>query len=110
MAPDAGIGLRFARYKLVVSVERTIVFLYMAAKTKLQRTGRIRSTQETPLGPRRRLAGFALQSHIVASGTGEHSILKREIRRDPLGYCLARRHTYRVGLANGVPAIVARSA
>jgi hypothetical protein len=107
MAPDAGIGLWFTRLKLVVDIKRTIVFPYMAAKTKLQRTGWIRSTQETPLGPNRRLAGSALQSHIVTGGTGKHPILKRKIGGYTLGYHLAQRHTYGVGFTSGAPPIVA---
>jgi hypothetical protein len=110
MTPDARIGLRLTRFKLIVSIKRAVVLPYMAAKAKLQRVGYLRSAQETPLRSGGRWAGYALQGHVVAGGAGEHSILKWEITRNSAGHRVAWRQINRVGLSRGEPPIMTRAA
>jgi hypothetical protein len=81
VAPETRVGFSSAGIELVVHVERLVACLYVAVETKSQRVWRGRSTEEIAVRHGGRLFFRAAPFYIMASGTGELSLLKRKIGR-----------------------------
>ena len=107
VTPDARIGLRLAGCELVMRVERPVVFPRMTPETKLQWVRYLSPAQQIPLGSGGRPAGLALPGNIMAGGTGEHSIIKGELARNPVRHHFTRYQIHRVSLGSSVQSIVA---
>jgi len=108
MAPGTHVGLCFARFKLVVGVERPIVLPCVAVETERQGVGYMSSSQEIALWHGRQLSSPAAPGDIMTTETREHSILKGEIGGDSPRDRGAWDQICRMDRASGEPPVVTR--